>query len=298
MSRLSNRQIKAEFWEDDDLLQLPRDARWLFEGLWHLAEDSGCVKDSPFQFKIKLFASPMDADLTVERLAELRDLLIEAGFLKRYTVAGTDYLYIANFHKHQTIKNPNAPKEVPLPPWIVWEPYESNPRAGRYVVSETGVSGPTATVSQTSEDRQTDTSDSRFSGSQVLSSKVLGSKEGEEREEGEEQPGDLAAIVDCYHKRIGMIGPTQYEKLRFWHIEKGMEAAVVCLAFDAAIKEATRTNDPKKRRMSYIEGILRNWYNDGIRTLADLKSREPPKTEEDFIAAILAKAAQAEEVFK
>ena len=78
---------------------------------------------------------------------------------------------------------------------------------------------------------------------------------------------DFKAVVQIYHKRIGMIGPTQYEKLRFWIEEQGMEGAVVALAIEETVQSA------EVPRISYLEGILRNWYNDGIRTLADLQER-------------------------
>lgn len=78
---------------------------------------------------------------------------------------------------------------------------------------------------------------------------------------------DMQAVVQIYHKRIGMIGPTQYEKLRFWIEEKGLDGAVVALA----IEETVRSADVP--RIQYLEGILRNWYNDGIRSLADLHEK-------------------------
>jgi len=84
---------------------------------------------------------------------------------------------------------------------------------------------------------------------------------------GSENP-DMRAVVQIYHKRIGMIGPTQYEKLRFWIEEQGLEGAVVALA----IEETVRSADVP--RISYLEGILRNWYNDGIRTFAQLQERK------------------------
>src|SRR5690606_22311214 len=83
---------------------------------------------------------------------------------------------------------------------------------------------------------------------------------------GPENP-DMQAVLQIYHKRIGMIGPAQYEKLRFWIEEQGMEGAVVALA----IEETVRSADVP--RIQYLEGILRNWYNDGIRTLADLRAK-------------------------
>ena len=79
---------------------------------------------------------------------------------------------------------------------------------------------------------------------------------------------DMQAVMQIYHKRIGMIGPTQYEKLRFWIEEKGMEGAVVALAIEETVRSA------EVPRISYLEGILRNWYNDGIRKLADLHERK------------------------
>lgn len=79
---------------------------------------------------------------------------------------------------------------------------------------------------------------------------------------------DLKAVIDIYHKRIGLVGPTQIEKLRFWVEEQGMEAAVVALAIEETAASA------KNPRINYLEGILRNWYNSGIRTLTDLMQNE------------------------
>ena len=79
---------------------------------------------------------------------------------------------------------------------------------------------------------------------------------------------DMQAVVQIYHKRIGMMGPTQYEKLRFWVEEQGMEGALVALAIEETVRSA------EVPRISYLEGILRNWYNDGIRTLADVHERK------------------------
>lgn len=133
--KLHNRQIKASFWTDPDLLQWSRDKRWFYMGLVQLADDSGCLEDSSFAFKIQLFPSPVDADITTDIIEKWRDELVEAGKLIRYESAGKQCLYIANFHKHQALKNCPAP-DVPLPPWLQWEPYKSNERSGKYIVNE------------------------------------------------------------------------------------------------------------------------------------------------------------------
>lgn len=132
--KLHNRQIKASFWTDPDLLQWSRDKRWFYMGLVQLADDSGCLEDSSFAFKIQLFPSPVDADITTDIIEKWRDEMAEAGKLIRYESAGKQCLYIANFHKHQVLKNCPAP-DVPLPPWLQWEPYKSNERSGKYIIN-------------------------------------------------------------------------------------------------------------------------------------------------------------------
>jgi len=75
----------------------------------------------------------------------------------------------------------------------------------------------------------------------------------------------LSAVVAFYHQRIGLLGPSQYEKLRFWVEDQGMSPEVVAMAIEETVQSA------RTPRMSYLEAILRNWYNEGIRTLDDLQ---------------------------
>ena len=78
----------------------------------------------------------------------------------------------------------------------------------------------------------------------------------------------LKAVVAFYHQRIGMLGPSQFEKLRFWVEEMGMSSDVVALAIEETVQNA------QTPRMNYFEAVLRNWYNDGIRTVADLQRQQ------------------------
>lgn len=133
--KLHNRLIKASFWNDPDLLQWPRDKRWFYEGLVQLADDSGCLEDSPFAFKVHLFPSPLDADITVEVVASWIGELVDQRKLVRYEAQGKSCLFIVNFHRHQVLRN-SPPPSVPLPPWVTWQPFSSNSRSGKYIVSE------------------------------------------------------------------------------------------------------------------------------------------------------------------
>ena len=134
MARLRNRMVKADFWTDAELLRWPREKRFTYQGLWALAEDSGCIEDDPFGWKLLLWPSPVDADITVELLGEWRDELVEAGKAIPYEADGKRYLYLTRFHQHEKPRNPQSPN-LPLPPWLSWEQNADDPRKGRYVES-------------------------------------------------------------------------------------------------------------------------------------------------------------------
>ena len=130
--RLHNRQIKGNFWSDPDLVcELTRDQRMFFLGITQLAEDSGCLEYDPRSMKIILY--PADNDITPDDLKEWTEKIIEMGKIVTYEVEGKKYLFIKNFHKHQSLKFP-APPEVPLPPWVKWQQKDERERYGQYVV--------------------------------------------------------------------------------------------------------------------------------------------------------------------
>ncbi len=134
--RLHNRQVKAAFWTDTDLIRLlDIPGRMFYQGLWQLADDSGCLDHDILAFKIHLF--PAD-DISVETIEQWVNKLIEAKKLIPYESEGKKCLFLKNFHKHQTLRN-CPPPEVPLPPWVVWEPYPSNEKQGKYIVTCTSL---------------------------------------------------------------------------------------------------------------------------------------------------------------
>src|SRR5512139_1893350 len=121
MARLRNRIMKADFWSDGELLRWPREKRFTYAGLYAMAEDSGCLEDDCFNWKILLWGSPLDADITVEKLEQWRDELCEAGKLVPYHEDGQQYLFIKSFHEHEHPRNPQSPN-LPLPAWITFHP--------------------------------------------------------------------------------------------------------------------------------------------------------------------------------
>jgi hypothetical protein len=119
VARLRNRMVKADFWNDPELLRWPLAKRVFYQGLWATAEDSGCVEDDAFGWKLVLFPSPVDAAITDQVLAGWRDELIEARKLVPYEADGKRYLFLRTFHQHEHPRNPQSP-DLPLPPWVTW----------------------------------------------------------------------------------------------------------------------------------------------------------------------------------
>lgn len=91
---------------------------------------------------------------------------------------------------------------------------------------------------------------------------------------------EISVLAAAYHEHYGnLLNGKQAESLNTW-IKDGLSFDVIIEAMTAAVKE-------NNYRFSYLEGILRNWFNQNIRTFSDLEkakertelskqSREPP----------------------
>lgn len=109
------RFIKPEFWMDEDLARLSKEARLLFIGLWQLADRAGRFEDRPKRIKAEIFPyDDVDADALLTELATQK-VHGNGAFIQRYEVSGKRYIQIANFTKHQKC-HPNEPvSKIPGP---------------------------------------------------------------------------------------------------------------------------------------------------------------------------------------
>jgi len=102
------RTIKPEFWTDDDLVTISRDARLFFIGLWNFADDNGVLEYGKINLKIKIFpADDIDVRQLVEELKKIDKIHV-------YSNNGKDYIYIKNLNKHQVIDRPRK-SSLPMP---------------------------------------------------------------------------------------------------------------------------------------------------------------------------------------
>ena len=105
MSRI--RTIQPDFYKDDALADLSIYARFIFPGLWCLADKRGRIEDRPRRIKVELL--PYDAP----EIAPLIDELADAGFLFRYVVEDKNYIQIKGFEKHQRPHHTEKESEIP-----------------------------------------------------------------------------------------------------------------------------------------------------------------------------------------
>jgi len=141
MARLRNRIIKADFWTDGELLRWPRDKRFTYAGLYSMAEDSGCLEDDPFMWKMLLWPAPTDAGITVENLEAWRDEMVAAGKLVRYEAGGESLLFIRSFHEHEHPRNPQSPN-LPTPAWVRYVPGDREKKTRNHYEVDLGAAPP------------------------------------------------------------------------------------------------------------------------------------------------------------
>ena len=91
--------------------------------------------------------------------------------------------------------------------------------------------------------------------------------ETEEEIEKKTSSAPTAEISNYYQKRIGVMDGQQYQILTDYLTLDGMELEVIKIAIDKAA-------DNGKRSFSYINSILKNWRQNGIRTMVQVEDEQ------------------------
>ncbi len=106
------RNIKPGLYKNEDLAECSIWARFIFPGLWMLADREGRLEDRPKRIKAELL--PFDSEDVEPLLVEL----MESGFIIRYEVNDVRYIQIAKFSDHQTPHVREQASTFPAPPVI------------------------------------------------------------------------------------------------------------------------------------------------------------------------------------
>jgi hypothetical protein len=99
--------VKPRFFQNDQLAELPFEARLLFIGLWCLADREGRLEDRPKRIKMHVFPADM-IDVN-----PLLDGLVDQGLIVRYEADGVRCICIPAFAKHQRPHANEAPSSLP-----------------------------------------------------------------------------------------------------------------------------------------------------------------------------------------
>jgi len=127
-----SRNVKPGLFINDELAEKHPLTRWLFVGLWTIADREGRIEDRVK--KIKASCLPFD-DHDVD--AALNDLASgDDPFIVRYEVDGKKYIQVVNWHRHQSphVREPESSipcitdKPVPSTSPVTAEPVGSGKR--------------------------------------------------------------------------------------------------------------------------------------------------------------------------
>jgi len=103
-------------------------------------------------------------------------------------------------------------------------------------------------------------------------------------------------VVQRYHQHIGIMSPGLFHDLDTWHTEHGMSYGALAAAIDEVAK-ARAEGRIRGSPDSYLRGTVRGMYNDGIRTVADIRERarvDPRSPDYDTQEALRRRLAEVE----
>lgn len=247
------RTIKPQFWLDENLGKIPRDARLLYIGLWNLADDTGVFQWRPARIKAQLF--PYDADLTPEDITAWLDLLVEAGDVIHYSYGNEDFGYIKSFLEHQTIKKPSQYTFAPLPRGTIEEPLPQDSTGAPPEGYQVGTSG------EVVGNQWGTTSEPVPLGNRVLGNRLkgIGNRLKDNRNPAEVDVGldsEVGKVFTYYEENIGKLTPLVADGIKEWLQDHPPERII------KAIKEAVIHG---VKTPAYINAVLENMKNGKVK---------------------------------
>ncbi len=105
------RTVKPEFWTAEQVMELSRDARLLFIGLWNFCDDAGVHPAAYKTLKAEVF--PGD-DVTAANIQAMVSEILNQGLLVEFEHEGRRWWHVTGW-KHQLINRP-TPSRYPKPP--------------------------------------------------------------------------------------------------------------------------------------------------------------------------------------
>jgi len=119
MSRI--RTVKPEFWTDEKINSIDRDAALMFIGIWNHSDDNGIHPAKPKEVQWQVFPGGRASLKSVEKWI---GQLLKVQLIIQYAIKGKEYWIVPNWHKHQRIDKPHY--KYPAPNGVVNARFEEN----------------------------------------------------------------------------------------------------------------------------------------------------------------------------
>lgn len=299
-----NRIIKESICTSDTLDKLTAEEERLFYRLLVQADDFGRFDGRAAVVLAGCF--PLRAhEIGVDQVEAWLQKLVDVDLIRFYWVDGRRYLYFTTWNKHQQKRAKYS--KFPDPPTGACEP---QPHDAHLISSDikrdtSDIKCPRETRIREYENREARQTDETSAREGMQSPEHTTPHETADNDQSVGQsvspPVDnpFSQVTAAYHAHIGAMGPSQFEVLRYWHDDMGMPP-------DVMVEAILEAKEQGKNRIGYIEGILRNWHNDGVRTVEQARGlrqpRERPKSRSEpvFLTALdkamqMAQAKEASE---
>lgn len=240
--------IDPNIWTSEDVSKLDMIERLLLIGMFSNADDFGKGRANPIYLRSTIF--PYD-DIPVEVIQKGLDKISKMINIVFYEVDGSKYYKFTHWDTWQTVQKPQESR-IPDPIDLV---KNENEIILEQVENDSGM------IQESVEN------DSGLKEKKRKEEEEKGKEDEEENESAatNEQPSDepFKKIVDIFNKNIHQLTPVESEKLGAYLNDFDYEVIIL------AIVEAVTYN---KRSMGYIQAVLNNWLNQGLKTKDDVES--------------------------
>jgi hypothetical protein len=105
--------IKPEYWDDEKLATISRDARLTYIAMWNFSDDYGVVKGHYNWLKNIIF--PYDCNLKIDDFVSWLKELEKLDRIRKFKANNERYYFMPQFLKHQKINRPSD-RHNPFPP--------------------------------------------------------------------------------------------------------------------------------------------------------------------------------------
>jgi hypothetical protein len=271
-----SRILKPEFWSDEKLATVPREARLTFAGLWTCSDDYGVTKGHPAWLKAQIF--PYDVELPLTEFRKWLADLERIGVIVPFTADGESFFYIRNFSDHQRVDRPGKLRNPTCPPDIL----ARHSRVCRESIAASSRECSDETETEVETETETTTAASR-----KVSSPPQQHAEQDKNENppahntGRHQPKPVARVLSPVSKRIDF----DYETGRFRHVLSALVAKwqeaypAVDVLSELHRMEAWALANPVNRKSNWQRFIV-NWLTKSQdRARSGGSGKDPPGSE-------------------